>query len=177
MSKKQLNTQSIANELEGASLFFVPPRAGARRKKTVDESPRLAKGVEPTELQTDRVTDSQSSRVPESETHRLTDFEDYDVPDYRDLQRIELRLTWEQNKYLDDLEAVISRDMPEGDRSDPSYKRITKNSIIRGVVEIFRRLELGIDASSFKSEQDLAKTMFEAFRTKILKLQTDRVTD
>jgi hypothetical protein len=194
MTKKRLNTQGIANELAGASVFFsptpvpapvpdsrtlkispVPKPRRTNQAKAQRTPPR--KFAAPAELQTHKVPDSQSSRETESETHRLTDFEDYDVPDYRRLRRAELRLTWEQERYLDDLEAVIARDMPEGERANPSYKRITKNSVLRALVEMARRLEVRVDARRFRNERDLAKAVFGAFREKFAKLQTDGVTD
>lgn len=126
---------------------------------------------------TDRLTESQTNRVTESESNRLTDFDEYQVSDYRKLQRLELRLTWEQKKYLDDLEAVISRDMPEGDRADPNYKRITKNSIIRTLVEVARRLSLTVDASAFKNEQDLLKEIAQTLTDRLTESQTNRVSE
>ncbi|MGD8457007.1 MAG: hypothetical protein PVF83_11520 [Anaerolineales bacterium] len=161
---KKLNAGAVLNELKGQSAFFNPPK-----------SPTKA-GMKPPEKQpqTHRVTDSQTDRVPESGTARLTDFEGYHVPDYRKLQRLELRLTWEQKEYLDRLEGIIARDMPEGERADPDYKRITKNSIVRVLVEILRYLNLSIDASCFKSERDLAKDVFAKLTDRLTELQTDK---
>ena len=75
--------------------------------------------------------------------------------------------------------------MPEGERSDPNYKRITKNSIVRVLVEILRRLDLSIDASRFKSEKDLARDVFKKLTDRLTELQihepkesqTDRVRE
>lgn len=89
------------------------------------------------------------------------------MPDYRKMQRIEVRLTWEQNKYLDDLEALIGRDAPEGDKSDPTYRRITKNSIIRVVIEILRGLDIRIDATHFRNERDLLQAIHQALKTRL----------
>ena len=93
------------------------------------------------------------------------------------MQRIEVRLTWEQNKYLDDLEALIGRDAPEGERSDPAYRRITKNSILRVMVEILRGLALEVDASHFKNERDLLKALYAVLKKHFSERQTSRVPE
>jgi len=146
------------------SPYFTPPQK-KKRKKTQKN------------LQTNRVTESVSDRVTDLQSNRLTGFADYDVPDYRQLKRIELRLTWDQNKYLDDLASVITRDMPEGERSDPSYKRITKNSILRALVEYVRRLKIQVDARKFNNESDLAQALADKIEESLADLQTNRVTE
>ena len=130
-----------------------------------------------TQLQTSRQPESETPRVPEKQTSRVTDFAHYDVPDFRKMQRIEVRLTWEQNKYLDDMEALIGRDAPEGEKSDPNYRRITKNSIIRVVVEILRSLDVQVDASQFKNERDLLIALNQALMERLSKLQSSRLRD
>jgi hypothetical protein len=161
---KKLNATAVLNELKGQSAFFSPPKSPTKAEMKPPEK----------QPQTHRVTDLQTNRVPESGTDRLTEFGDYDVPDYRKLQRLELRLTWEQKEYLDRLEGIIARDMPEGERADPDYKRITRNSIVRVLVEILRRLDLSIDASRFKSEKDLARDVFNKLTDRLTELQTDK---
>ncbi len=99
------------------------------------------------------------------------------IPDYRKMQRIEVRLTWEQNKYLDDLEALIGRDAPEGEKSNPNYRRITKNSILRVMVEILRELALEVDASHFKNEHDLLKALYAALTERLSKSHTSRLLE
>jgi hypothetical protein len=147
------------------SPFFTPPRQKKRKKV-----PKL-------NLQTNRVTESVSDRVTDLQTNRVTDFADYDVPDYRQLSRVELRLTWEQNKYLVDLVSEIARDMPEGERSDPHYKRITKNSIIRALVEFARKLNPKVDAKKFRNERDLAQALADEMASLTANSQTNRVTE
>ena len=129
------------------------------------------------DIQTSRGTESETPRVPEKQTYRVPAFERYDVPGYRKMQRIEVRLTWEQNKYLDDLEALIGRDTPEGEKSDPAYRRITKNSILRVMVEILREMSLDIDASHFKSERDLLKALYQAVSMHFSKLKITRLPE
>jgi hypothetical protein len=154
-----------------------------RREPVVPQEPTSQQ--QPTELQTARVTDIQTSRLPNSETSRqpekqssrLTDFDTYDVPSFQKMQRIEVRLTWEQNKFLDDMEALIGRDAPEGDKSDPSYRRITKNSIIRVLVEIIRALDIQVDASRFKNERDLLNALYVAIKNRTANQQTSRLPE
>lgn len=120
-------------------------------------------------LQTSRLPESETARVPDKQTSRLPEFAHYDVPDYRKMQRIEVRLTWDQNKYLDDMEALIGRDAPDGEKSDPSYRRITKNSILRVIVEILRSLDVQVDASQFKNERDLLVALNQALKERLSK--------
>ena len=182
MTKKQLDKERVITELTKDSVFFRDAHR-KKQKSTIhsaplsDETPKPPQPVVPPKPRTDRVTDSQTKLVTELQSNRLTDFNDYEVPDFRELQRIELRLTWEQDDYLDKMQRSISRAMPEGERSDPNYKRITKNSIIRALVEIARRLELTVDASRFKNERDLLEAIVEIFKSKLTNSQTDRVTD
>jgi hypothetical protein len=146
------------------SPYFTPPKK--RKRKNARKK-----------LQTNRVTESVSNKVTELQTNRVTDYSDYDVPDYRQLKRVELRLTWEQNKYLDDLASVITRDMPEGERSNPEYKRITKNSILRALAEFARRLDPQVDAGKFRNERDLAQALADKIEESLADLQTNRVTE
>lgn len=171
------------------SLIPTAPPSQQRKTKTgladnhlkvvIPSAPDPSKKVNPAKsnLQTSRVTELQTTRLPDEQTSRVTELEYYEVPDFRKLDRIEARLSWEQNKYLNDLEAVISRDMPEGERADPSYRRITKNSIIRVLVEIARWLNVEVDASNFRSEKDLLNAVKEDLQKKLTELQTSRVTD
>lgn len=151
----------------------LPPRREVLDTKpfevVIPPDPNPLEKVIPSEpdFQTSRVTEFQTTRVPDKQSNRLPDFESYDVPDFRKMQRIEVRLTWEQNKYLDDLEAFIGRDAPEGDKSDPGYRRITKNSIIRVVVEILREIDIQVDASQFKNERDLLKALYQVLKTRL----------
>jgi len=176
MSKKNLNPEEVINELRGGSVFFQP-------KKTIsppplDKPPRVSPSVEaPTKSQSYRVTDLQSLRVTELQSYRLTEFDDYEVPHFREMERSELWLTEEQTDFLVALAKLIARKRPEGEKRDPSYKRITQNSIIRVLVEIARRLKLTVDARNFKNEQDLAKAMWEELSYRLTDLQSSKVTD
>jgi hypothetical protein len=149
----------------------VPQKSSNQQQATEFQTNRV------TDIQTPRVPNSESSRLPEKQSSRVPDFDTYDVPSFQKMQRIEVRLTWEQNKYLDDMEALIGRDAPEGEKSDPAYRRITKNSIIRVLVEIIRALDIQVDASRFKNERDLLNAIYEALRKRTAEHQTSRVTD
>jgi hypothetical protein len=168
---KKLDETAVLNELREGSAFFRDARLASERKKAqtapLPQKPKIK--IEGKDLQSHRVTDSQ--------TNRVTDFADYEVPDYRQLKRVELRLTWEQDNYLNNLESIITRDMPEGERSDPKYKRITKNSIIRALVEYARRVNLRVDATKFKNEADLARAICDQIEKPTADSQTNRLTE
>jgi hypothetical protein len=134
-------------------------------KNNVHPTPKQQ--MQSTDFQSYRPPEYGSYRLPDQQSTRVTDFQSYSVPNYQKMQRIEVRLTWEQNKFLDDLEAIIARDAPEGERSDPNYRRITKNSIIRALVEIVRCLEVQVDARSFRSEKDLLTALVETLKSQL----------
>jgi hypothetical protein len=160
---KKLDEATVLNELREGSAFFRDARKSPTKKDIKQTLPRRKKKAKKkkTNFQSSRVTESVINRVTDLQSYRLTDFDDYEIPNYRELKRGEMRLTWEQNRYLDDLVSEITRAMPEGERSDPQYKRITKNSIIRVLVEIMRRLGLKVDAKNFRNERDLAQALAE----------------
>jgi hypothetical protein len=176
---KKLDEATLLNELREGSAFFRDAKRPNERKKNKTTPPTKKRPAKKkvTDLQSYRVTKSVSTGVTELQTDRVTDFADYEVPDYRKLKRVEMRLTWEQDNYLNSLESLITRDMPEGDRSDPKYKRITKNSIIRALVEFARRLNLQVDATKFKNEADLAQALSDEIKESVSDSQTNRVTE
>ena len=115
---------------------------------------------------------SQSSDKPESRTPRLPEIHGYNVRKYDQLRRIDLRLTGKQKRYLDDLFEDIKQDIPEGDRSDPEYRQVTKSSIIRAVLEILRQMQITVDASEFRNEGDLLLALFEALCKRLTESRT-----
>ena len=166
---KKLNETAMLNELREGSAFFRDARKAVQSPPQT-KIPPPAKAQPPSkkdDLQTNRVTGSVSDRVTDSQSNRLTDFNDYEVPDYRELKRTEMRLTWDQDNYLNQLESKIAREMPEGERSDPKYKRITKNSIIRALVEYARRLDIQVNAGKFRNEADLTEAIAKAIESKL----------
>lgn len=125
-------------------------------------------------LQTNRVTEQQTSKVTEFVSNRLTELQTYRVDRWDNLRRLELRLTREQKRYLDDLEEEISNAMPDIERDNPEFQRLTKNSIIRVLVEIAMQLDMRVDASAFHNEGDLLQAVFTALKEKFA---TPKVTD
>ncbi len=160
--KKKLNESAILNELREGSVFF-----------RGQQSPVKEQSNERVKPYSDTVTHSVSDPLSQSHSVTLNHPESYEVPHFRKLKRLHLRLTKPQDKYLTALEDTISDARPEGERSDPNYKRITKNSIIRALVEIARRLDLSVDASSFNNERDLLKALVEELSKRLAELPSD----
>ena len=125
-------------------------------------------------LQTNRVTEQQTPKATEFESNRLTELQTYRVDRWDHLRRLELRLTREQKRYLDDLEEEISNAMPDIERDNPEFQRLTKNSIIRVLVEIAMQLDMRVDATAFHNEGDLLQAVFTSLKAK---LTSSKVTD
>jgi len=174
---KKLNTEGIINELKGQSVFFKKTPTSSKTTKKQRKTQKKKEKVSGDKSQTHRLTDLQTHKVTESQTYRLTDFSDYEVPPFNKLFRGELRLTWEQKKYLDELESTIARDMPERERYNPDHQRLTKNSVVRALVEIARRLELTVDASKFKNEKDLIEALAKSVTYRLTESQINEVTE
>ena len=117
---KKLKTEGIINELKNQSVFFKKATTSTKPSKKQHKTHQKKEGVSGDKLQSHKLTDLQTHKVTESQTYRLTDFSDYEVPPFNKLFRGELRLTWEQKKYLDELESTIARDMPERERYNPT---------------------------------------------------------
>src|SRR5687768_7202703 len=75
--------------------------------------------------------DLQTNRLTEFGSNRVTDLQSYRVERFDTLRRVECRLTKDQKRYLDDLEEEISLAMPDIERNNPEFQRLTKNSVIR----------------------------------------------
>ena len=170
MTKKDLKPERIVTELTEQSVFFRdrkhPYKKSPAGKKKVSKSPKPRSSDVP-DLRTSGVRKLQSSEVTELRTYRLRNFDQ--------LRRLDLRLTGEQKRFLDDLEEDIRQGMPEGERGNPTYRRITKNSVVRVLVEIVRQLDLKVDASSFRNEGDLLKAIYDALSEKLPKLRSSEV--
>lgn len=140
------------------------------RRKNIDES-KVAdlRSSELPNLQTSEVTNLPTSGVPKLQSYELRNFDQ--------LRRLDIRLTYEQKRFLDDLEETIRQQMPEGERNNPEYRRITKNSIIRIFVEIFRQLDLRIKADQFKNETDLLTSLYDELLLKLTNLRTSELTE
>jgi hypothetical protein len=96
-----------------------------------------------------------TSEVPHFGSTALPNIRSYEVPHFKSMKRLDIRLTKEQKRFLEDLEDQIREEMPEGESENPKSRRITKASIVRVMVEFFRQMNTPIDASIFKNENDL----------------------
>ena len=110
--------------------------------------------------------DYQTAVVRESAAQTLSDLSDYPLVDFRQYERVDVRLTWDQKKYLDDLESLIARQSPGVEKRNPFSKRITRSSVVCALVEIARRLEVSVDPSQFQNERHLVKALAEALKRK-----------
>jgi len=134
------------------SPFFTPPP----KKRT------LTKPNKPPKSRSSVVPKSVTPEEPKFGSTELPKLRSYEVRRFDELRRLDIRITWEQKRFLDDWEEDLRRDMPEGDRNHPQYQRVTKNSIIRALIEIPRQLDLQIEANKFRNEADLIKGIYEA---------------
>ncbi len=162
------------SELTGKSVFFPKKKASTSPNVSISKK---AKTNRLPDFQTSRVTKKQTNRLTESGTLELTDLQSYELRKYKNWKRIEVRLTPDQRKFLIDFNEEIAQTMPEGERNNPHYKRITNNSIIRVCVETIRQLKPKVDASNFQNENDLFHSLFEELLNKLTDLQTSRVTE
>ena len=190
--KKKLSETAIANELREGSVFFrdqlsplksnsvnvtKPVDSPIKKQPSATPTPELPESGT-TELPKSRssrlpksrthgVRKSRSSRVPNSGTTGVPDFRSYDIPNYNKLNRIDLRVTWDQRYFLDDQELMIRRAMPDIERDNPNHRRLTKNSVVRVLVEIARQLELKIDARKLRNEADLLQAYYDALKRQL----------
>lgn len=93
------------------------------------------------------------------------------------MRRIEVRLTLEQIRFLDDLEWELGRSLPDLEKGNPESRRITKNSIIRVIIEILRTLDLDINASHFRNERDLLLTLHQILKAHFSDSGTSRLPE
>jgi hypothetical protein len=179
----------MSNTGLGDSPFFIPtdqeqqkdPLPPPKRLENPDQKER----PDLTELQSSKVTELQSSELPKQQSDEGTELQPSEVPklqtyrlrNYDQFRRVEVRLTTSQKRFLDNLEEDIRETMPEGERGNPYSKRITKNSIIRVMVEIMRQLDIKVDARHFQNEGDLLQALFEALCCKVTELRSQEVTE
>ncbi len=171
MSKKKLNVEAITSELAGgASLYFrpvpspIPDKANVARKEPQNSVLPKSRSAEVRKSVTSKVPKFQSPVVPKSGSSEALDLNDYPIVAFQELARLDIRLTWEQKEYLDRLETAMARNSAGVDRNDPESQRLTKNSVLRSLVEIARQLNLNIDAGSCRNERDLIKAIFDALK-------------
>ena len=134
------------------------------------------KPVPSTKSRSPVVTESRTSEVSKSVSPEVTKLRTYELRNFDQLRRLDLRVTYEQKRYLDDLEEVIRQEMPEGEQGNPEFKRITKNSIIRVFIEIFRQLDLRLKANRFRNENDLLSALFDSMQKELTNSGSSGVT-
>lgn len=162
MSKKILNTAQVLSELKGASVFF-PTRETRSPKQNIKKRT------------TSEVPNSRTTEVPHSRTSGLPEIRTYELRNYDQLRRMDIRITMEQKRFLSDLEERIQAQMPEGEANNPRSKRITKAAIIRVCLEIFRQLNLAVDASHFMNEIDMLQETYQQLVDKLTKSRTSEL--
>lgn len=148
MSRKQLNTTSIRNELSGSVYFTRPP--------TTTPPPSAARQPKrPATKPTAEVRQSGSAAVPQSGSTAVPELRSYELRKFDRLRRLDVRLTRDQLRFLQALEDDIRDQMPEIERDNPDHRRITKSAVVRVLVDMFRQFDLPVDARRFRSEHDL----------------------
>lgn len=176
------------------SPFFIPAGQDNEKDATHPDQPEQMEQEEkavPTKFQTPEVAESQSSvfpklqgpKVRKSGSSGVADppgpgvpkLQTYGLRNYDQLRRIDVRLTGDQKRFLDTFEEDIRQDMPELERDNPDHRRITKNSVIRVLVELVRQLDLTVDARQFRNEGDLLQALFAALFDKVTEFQTPEV--
>ena len=160
---------------EKVNLGNLPPIAKPKVQKDI-ATQSSEQSSEVTELRSSKVTKSVSPELPKLQSSKITDLQTYEVKNYKKLKRLEIRVTRDQRRFLDDWEDLIRDKMPEGERNNPDSKRITKASIIRAFVEIFRQLNLQIDPKNFRNEIDLMNEIYAELKDKVTKSVSSEVT-
>ena len=133
----------------------------------LDHLPSLQKpqkAVEPTAN-----TGAGKPTSPETEplnirTSEVLNFGTYDVPHFEQMLRFDCRLTKAQKLYLDQLENTIRYQKPEGEQGDRENRRITKTSIVRVYIELFRRLDIKLSPENYANEADLLQDILEKLK-------------
>lgn len=169
MSRKQLNVAGIQNELS-QSVYFARPKPTRSPKMSLPESKRPAK----VKL-TSEVRKSRTPEVTKSGTAEVPQLRSYELRKYDRLRRLDVRLTREQLRFLQDTEDDIRETMPEIERNNPEHRRITKSAIVRVFVEIFRQFDPKIDASRFYNEHDLMNALFKQLLDQLPKSRSSAV--
>jgi len=170
MSKKKLNAESVMNELRGQSVFFKQSSVVA----PLSSEEKITKRIN---TRTPELPELRTSGLPKLGSSTVPNFQSYGLRNFDELRRLDVRLTWEQKRFLDDWEEEIRQAMPEGERDNPESKRITKNSIMRVLVEIVMQLGVKVDASRFRNESDLLQSLFREICRRVTELQSTEVTE
>ena len=156
--KKRLTPKPEDIDLSGVvplkrrkSITTPPPKAVSKKRED-----KNVKSISP-EVMKSRTPGVHKSISPE--LHKLWT---YEVQSFKHLKKLDVLFTKAQKIFLRDFLESVEDSMPERERDNPEHRRITKNSIIRVLVEIARQLEIKVDASHFRNERDLLLAVFEA---------------
>jgi len=166
--KMQLAPTSPSNQV---------PQKTELTKAEILSNPDVVENTAPakTEFRTSEVPKSESAEVRELGSSGVGKLRSYELRKFDELRRLDIRITGEQKRFLDDLEEDIRQAKPEGDLTNPDYQRITKNSIIRALIEIARQLEIKLNASTFQNENDLLQDLFEELNRKVPNFRSPKV--
>lgn len=155
MSKKQLNIAGVQSEL-AQSVYFARPAA----PRQSPQRPRPSVSKRNQTAQVKPVRKSRTPGLPQSGTPEVPQLRAYELRKYDQFRRLDVRLTREQLRFLQDMEDDIREAMPEVEQDNPGHRRITKSAIVRVLVEMFRQLHLAIDPSQFHNEHDLMDELY-----------------
>src|SRR5690606_25798849 len=113
--------------------------------------------------------------VTKSGTTGVPQLRSYELRKYDRFRRLDVRLTREQLRFLQDMEDDIRDTMPEIERDNPEHRRITKSAIVRVFVELFRQFDLEIDAHRFHNEHDLMHELQQQLTNRLPKSRSSAV--
>ena len=100
-----------------------------------------------------------TSEVPKSETSELSKFRTSEVPKFRRYEvKLSILISKEQLLFLEELVKDI---MSKRDRLHKK-ERITKNSIIRSLIDLLR--EIDFDRENIEDEEELKRRIFERIK-------------
>jgi hypothetical protein len=162
MSQKHLNTAAIQNEL-AHSVYFArpapPAEAAPKAKPSISVSAKKTRWT---------------AEVPQSRTAVVPKSGSYELRKYDQFRRLDVRLTREQLRFLQEMEEDIRERMPEVERSNPEQRRITKSAIARVMVELFRQFDLKVNATRFRNEHDLMRELHQQLINRLRELSGSR---
>lgn len=168
--KKKLPVAQMVNELKRSPFFRLreskkssnepqpkPARSSIVKKHHLNKTARK-KSVEK------RLPKFRTSELPKSVSYEHPNYRSYELRNFDKLKRLDVRLTREQRRFLDDLEDDIREKMPEMEQGNDNHRRITKSAIVRVFIEVFRQLDIEVDGSKFRSELDLLELIRERLK-------------
>jgi hypothetical protein len=134
MTKKRLNTESIANELEGASVFFTRPQQSTPPPQEELASPAInEQPAAPTPAEDGKQTRNEASNITGNITI-LQLLRDSDIADLREpaYQAQTFRLTQKEIEWVKDTAYNLSKEMKR--------RKISQADVLRLSLKLFDRL-------------------------------------